>query len=199
MKERDDMSFDVYAWRKAERARLIEARRAMPLEAYQHASRRIEAQLMAHMPPGEHALVGGYWPFRREFDCLPYLRAVIAAGAEVALPVVIARDQPLEFRRWHEGVRMEAGVWNILHPTEGPAVIPTALVIPLVGFDEKGYRLGYGAGYYDATLSSFTHHPATVGVGFEFSFLRTIHPQPHDRPLGAIITEERLRSFAPPA
>ncbi len=80
-------------------------------------------------------MLGGYWPFRREFDCLPYLREAVTHGKGAALPVVIAKGQPLEFRPWTPQTKMEAGVWNILHPAEGPAVEPGALIVPLVGFD----------------------------------------------------------------
>jgi 5-formyltetrahydrofolate cyclo-ligase len=87
---------------------------------------------------------------------------------------------------------MQAGAWNIPHPAEGSAVFPSALVIPLVGFDAAGFRLGYGAGYYDATLAAFPERPLTVGVGFDFSRLPTIHPQPLDQPMDVIITEAEL-------
>jgi 5-formyltetrahydrofolate cyclo-ligase len=92
---------------------------------------------------------------------------------------------------------MEKGVLDIPHPAEGSPVIPTALLIPLVGFDDAGFRLGYGAAYYDMTLAALPVQPLAIGVGFEFSLLATIHPQPHDRPLDAIITEAGLREDFP--
>lgn len=186
---------DVRAWRKEQRARLLDARRAMPLETHQSASNRISAALFARLPPGSCPLIGCYWPFRREFNCIPYMREVIRSGGHVALPVVVARGRPLEFRRWTEGAKMETGVWNIPHPAAGPAVAPDALLVPLVGFDEAGYRLGYGAGYYDATIAAIAKRPFVLGVGFEFSRLPTIHPQPHDRPMDVIMTEATLREI----
>jgi 5-formyltetrahydrofolate cyclo-ligase len=108
------------------------------------------------------------------------------------LPVVLQKNHPLEFRPWTPQTKMEAGVWKILHPAEGPSVHPKALLIPLVGFDERGYRLGYGAGYYDRTLAAFPAMPMTIGVGFELCRLPTIHPQPHDVPLDYIVTEAGL-------
>lgn len=147
------------------------------------------AALVVRLPPATHKLLGCYWPFRREFNCLPYMREVLRVGGRVALPVVIARGRPLEFREWTEGAKMEAGIWNIPQPASGPPVVPTALIVPLLGFDEAGFRLGYGAGYYDATIASLAERPFAVGVGFEFSRLPTIYPQPHDRPMDTIITE----------
>lgn len=139
--------------------------------------------------------IGCYWPFRREPDCLPYMRDVLRSGGQVALPVVVGRGQPLEFRMWNERTKMEAGVWGILHPAEGAPVVPTVLIVPLLGFDDAGYRLGYGAGYYDMTLASLSPRPFTVGVGFESARLATIYPQPHDVPLDVIVTENGKRVF----
>ncbi len=180
---------DLRAWRKGERARLVEARMALTLDEHQARSEAISANLATLFAPESFGLWGGYWPFRREYDCLPFLRQVIAGDGRAALPVVVAKNQPLEFRCWTPEAKMEAGVWNILHPAEGPAVWPTALLVALVGFDEDGYRLGYGSGYYDRTLAIFADKPVTIGVGFELSRLPTIHPQPHDLPMDYIVTE----------
>ncbi len=180
---------DLRLWRKAERARLIEARMALPLEEHQAKSAAIARQLAERFPASSLASLGCYWPYRREYDCIPLMRQVIAAGGWAALPVVLEKNHPLEFRRWTPETKMEAGVWNILHPAEGEPVHPAALLIPLVGFDEAGYRLGYGAGYYDRTLAAFPHTPLTIGVGFELSRMATIHPQSHDVPMDYVVTE----------
>jgi 5-formyltetrahydrofolate cyclo-ligase len=68
-------------------------------------------------------------------------------------------------------------------------VRPTVLLVPLVGFDAQGYRLGYGGGYYDRTLAAMTPRARAIGVGYELGRLETIHPQPHDVPMDAIVTE----------
>jgi 5-formyltetrahydrofolate cyclo-ligase len=180
---------DLAGWRKSERERLIAARMAMPADAHRAASAAIGKLLGAHFMPETPGLIGCYWPFQREFNCLPVMRRVIALGGEVALPTVVRRRAPLEFRRWTPDTPMAAGVWDIPHPAEGPAVHPTLLLIPLVGFDERGYRLGYGVGYYDRTLAAFPHRPATWGVGFELGRLQSIDPQPHDVPMDHIVTE----------
>ena len=195
-----DLTFEaplhVPSWRKGERARLLGARRAMASDTHKIASEAIWKALLAQLPPASHSLVGCYWPFRKEFNCLPYMREVLRRGDQVALPAVVGRGTPMEFRCWTEDAKMEAGVWNIPHPASGPPVWPTALVIPLVGFDDAGFRLGYGAGYYDTTIAAFAEKPYAVGVGFEFSRLPTIFPQAHDRPMDAIITELRVRAWS---
>jgi 5-formyltetrahydrofolate cyclo-ligase len=183
------LASEVRAWRKTERARLIEARMALPLDEHRAASEAISQHLASRFPAEALPSLGCYWPFRREYDCLPLMRSVIEAGGKVALPVVLEKNHPLEFRPWTPKARMEAGVWNILHPAEGPAVRPAVLLVPLVGFDAQGYRLGYGAGYYDRTIATYTTPPLTIGVGFELCRMSTIHPQSHDLPMDYIVTE----------
>lgn len=183
---------ELRSWRKAERERLIAARMALPLDQHAAKSAAISAELASRFPPAALPSLGCYWPFRREYDCLPLMRQLIELGGQVALPVVLAKGQPLEFRAWTPKTRMEAGVWNILHPAEGPAVHPAALLIPVVGFDGGGYRLGYGAGFYDRTLAAMPHMPLTIGVGFELCRMPTIHPQAYDIPIDYIITEAGL-------
>jgi 5-formyltetrahydrofolate cyclo-ligase len=176
------------AWRKAERRRLIAERLAMTDEARAAASAAIEATLTARFPPGRLPIVAGYWPLRGEFDPLPYLRRAIGAGGAVALPVVTPKT-PLAFRLWTPDSPMTAGVWDIPYPAEGDAVAPSALLIPLVGFDAANHRLGHGGGYYDRTLAAASPRPLAIGVGFELGRLASIAPAPQDRRMDVIITE----------
>jgi 5,10-methenyltetrahydrofolate synthetase len=177
------------AWRRAERRRLIAERLAMTPEARAVAGAAIGAALAARFPPGSLALVAGYWPIRAEYNVLDYLRLTIDAGAAVALPVVTAPATPLQFRTWTPQARMEPGRWITFHPADGPAVTPTALLIPLVGFDPAGHRLGYGGGFYDRTLAALEPRPLAIGIGFEMARLASIDPGPHDAPMDVIITE----------
>jgi hypothetical protein len=105
---------------------------------------------------------------------------------------VVAKGQPLEFWAWHPSAPLRRGVWDIPIPVERLVVRPTALLVPLVGFDDAGYRLGYGGGYYDRTLAVMRPRPLTIGIGYELGRLATIHPQPHDIQLDAIVTEAGL-------
>jgi 5-formyltetrahydrofolate cyclo-ligase len=180
------------AARRALRERLLAERLAMSDEAQARANAAIEAALVGRFAPGAVALVGGYWPIRREVDPLPYLKRVLAAGAAVALPAIVGPRQPLEYRPWTPAVRMEAGRHQIPHPAEGSAVFPTALLVPLVGFDRAGHRLGYGGGYYDRTLAALTPRPLAIGLGFELGRLATLSPRPHDAPMDYIFTEAGL-------
>ena len=158
------------------------------------ASAAIEMALLRRLPPGAYPIVGGYWPIQGEFDPRPYLLKSIEAGAHVALPVARRPAGPLEFRLWTPGAPMTAGLWDIPHPAEGAIVVPSALLIPLVGFDGAGHRLGNGGGYYDRTLAALTPRPLAIGVGFELGRLATIAPAPHDQPMDAIVTEAGVQS-----
>jgi len=175
--------------RKAQRRRLIAARLAMSGAARAAASARIEAALTQRFAPGVFPILAGYWPIQGEWDPLPYLRRVIAAGGAVALPVAKRPVGPLEFRLWSPDAPMAAGLWDIPHPADGAAVTPSALLIPLVGFDGACHRLGNGGGYYDRTLAALSPKPLAIGVGFELGRLGSISPQPHDQPMDVIVTE----------
>jgi 5-formyltetrahydrofolate cyclo-ligase len=176
-------------WRKAERRRLIAARLAMGKAERTRAAALIDAALTSRLPPGDVPILAGYWPIRGEFDPLPLLRRALAAGGRVALPVAVRPRAPLEFRLWTPDAPMAAGRFDILHPAEGAAVTPTALLVPLVGFDAAGHRLGYGGGYYDRTLAALSPRPLAIGVGYELGRLERIAPAAHDHPMDLIVTE----------
>jgi 5-formyltetrahydrofolate cyclo-ligase len=179
----------VRAWRRTERAALIARRVAVPAAERRERDAAITHHLRALVPDLARRHVGFYWPFKGEYDPRPLARALHGEGARLALPVVAAKGRPLIFRDWRPGVPMVPGVWNIPIPAEGEEVMPDTLLIPLVGFDPRGYRLGYGGGYYDRTLANMAPRPLAIGVGFEVSRLATIHPQPHDMRMDLIVTE----------
>lgn len=186
---------EVRTWRKAKRTELIEARRALPIETHRRYSDAIEAELDDRFGELAGRLVGGYAPFRREFNVTPLMVRLVQAGGRTALPVVLGPGRPLEFREWRPGVKMAVGVYDIPYPAEGDPVHPDALIVPMPGFDPLGYRLGYGAGYYDRTLAAYADKPLCIGVAFELGRLCTIHPQPHDIPMDVVITEAGVMSL----
>lgn len=177
-------------WRKAERARLIEARLAIPADIRARAAARIAERLDGEAQHLDGSTVGIYWPFRGEPDLREWAASAIARGARIALPVVVAKGQPLVFRSWAPGEKLEKGVWNIPIPAGGEQVLPDLVIAPLVGFDEAGYRLGYGGGFYDRTLAAMPARPQTIGVGFGFARLATIFPQWHDIPMDSLVVED---------
>jgi 5-formyltetrahydrofolate cyclo-ligase len=188
---------EVKRWRKEQRARLIARRQAIP----QNERRRLQSSILdlveRHFPDLASGRMGFYWPFRGEIGLHSLVRRLVAQGARAALPVVVEKSQPLEFRAWRPGAPLERGVWNIPIPAEREVVRPTALLVPLVGFDADGFRLGYGGGYYDRTLAALEPKPLTIGIGFEVGRLPTIHPQPHDVPMDTIVTEAGVATANP--
>lgn len=180
---------EIRAWRKAERARLIEARLAAGRERRAAWSAAIEQSLETRLPFLAEATLGFYWPFKGEFDARPLVRRLQQRGGRFALPVVVEKAAPLVFRAWAPGEKLVPGVWQIPVPEADRRVEPDFLLVPLVGYDERGYRLGYGGGYYDRTLAALGRRPLAVAVGFTLSALGTIYPQPHDIPMDLIVTE----------
>lgn len=182
----------VKRWRRGERERLIAQRQAMPSDERRRLGTLIEAELRA-LITARPGILGVYWPFRAEFDPRSLIEWAVAAGHTVALPVVIDRQGPLEYRSWRPGETLVDGVWNIPVPEKREIVVPSLVLAPLVGFDRACYRLGYGGGYFDRTLASLSPRPFAIGVGFEFQSLETIHPQSFDVPMRAIVTEAGVR------
>ena len=180
----------VRQWRRETRAALIERRVSISAQDRAAWSERVERALRAALPGASGISIGLYWPFRGEFDPRPLLTPLRGTGVRLALPVVVEKGRPLQFRDWSPGDRMTRGVWNIPVPAEGAAVDPDVLIAPLVGFDQAGYRLGYGGGFYDRTIASKSMRPRVIGVGFDLARLATIYPQPHDVPMDIIVTEE---------
>ena len=182
----------VNLWRRGERTRLIALRQALSAADRRRWSEHILAELQTFLAdrPG---VLGVYWPFRAEVDPLPLIDLTIASGREIALPVVVDRKGPLEYRSWRPGERLVDGVWNIPVPEKHAIVVPAVVLAPLVGFDAECYRLGYGGGYFDRTLAALAPKPLAIGVGFAIQALETIHPQPFDVPMDLIVTEAGTR------
>ena len=153
----------------------------------------IEAKLRALLLEQSVMTLGVYWPFQAEFDPRALIDWGIAQGFAVALPVVVDKKGPLEYRAWRPGEALVDGVWNIPIPEEREIVLPQAVLAPLVGFDQQCYRLGYGGGYFDRTLAAFPTRPLAIGVGYEISQIETIVPQSFDIPMDVIVTEAQIR------
>ena len=183
---------EVKRWRRGERERLLALRQGLPAEDRQRRSARIEAELRALI--GERdGILGVYWPFRAEFDPRGLVDWAVAAGRIVALPVVVDKKGPLEYRAWRPGEKLVDGVWNIPVPEKREIVVPAIVLAPVVGFDRECYRLGYGGGYFDRTLAALKPKPLAIGVGFAAQAIETIHPQPFDIVMDLIVTETGVR------
>lgn len=177
------------AFRREQRERLIAARLAVPTAAHRAATVAIGERLGAVLEVLRPAVLGAYWPIRQEFNPLPLLQRCLTAGVRVALPTIRVKKEPLEFRLWHPDARMQVGVYDIPYPADGAAVQPDTLLIPMLGFDAAGFRLGYGGGYYDRTVAVLIPRPRLVGVAYELARFPTIHPLWHDIRMDCVVTE----------
>lgn len=180
---------DLKAWRKSQRERLVATRKALAAEVVESARRRIDAALLRSFPGLASSRLAFCWPILNEYDARHLVRTLRERGALTALPVVVAPKQPLAFREWHPGVKLEKGALDIPYPVGSPEVVPSAVLLPMNGWDDGGYRLGYGAGFFDRTLASLAKKPVVIGVAYEIAHLDTIHPQPWDIPADYVVTE----------
>ncbi|HVS27182.1 MAG TPA: 5-formyltetrahydrofolate cyclo-ligase [Burkholderiales bacterium] len=180
---------ELKTWRKELRAELI-ARRLAANPAERSAwNDAISNHLERAFPNLARGVVVFCWPHKNEFDARFLMRKLRERGAVTALPVVVAPKTPLIFREWHPGVKMANGVLDIPYPAQSSEVVPDTVLLPMNGFDEEGYRLGYGGGYFDRTLASLNKKPLVIGVTYELARLATIHPQAYDLPMDFIVTE----------
>ncbi|HTH62440.1 MAG TPA: 5-formyltetrahydrofolate cyclo-ligase [Paraburkholderia sp.] len=175
------------------RTRLFATRVAAAADAATNdALARHVAALIARFAP---RCIGFYWPLRGEFDARALIAAWLAADPQrrAALPVIHERHTPLDFLAWTPDMPMREGHHCIPEPATGQRALPDLLLVPCVGFDADGYRLGYGGGYYDRTLAAWpgATPPVTVGIAYEACRIETglLAREAHDLPLDAIVTD----------
>ncbi len=183
---------NIIRWRKNERKRLIDQRLAISNEKRSNRAQHIGARLDMLLPDLAGISVSLYWPFRGEPDLRAWAAAIRARGATCALPVVVENNAPLTFRLWRTGEPLALGVWNIPIPADSAEVVPDVVIASVVGFDQQGYRLGYGGGFYDRTFAALTKKPRAVGVGYSQAAIATIYPLRHDIPMDVIVTEQGI-------
>jgi 5-formyltetrahydrofolate cyclo-ligase len=176
-------------WRKAQREKLVAARMALPAATLDAFRQRIDANLELSFPGLARCRLAFCWPIKGEYDARHFARTLRERGALTALPVVVAQKKPLIFREWHPGVALATGALDIPYPVDSPEIQPDAVILPMNGWDAQGYRLGYGAGFFDRTLASLPKRPVVIGVSYELARLDTIYPQPWDIPMDYVVTE----------
>ncbi len=144
-------------------------------------------------------VVSAFHPLRDEPDALELLQALAAEDFLTALPVVVGRGSALTFRLWRPGDPTRTGAMSIVEPLEtAPAVDPDLLFVPLACFDQRGHRIGYGAGYYDRSLARLrTIKPVhAVGVAYGACEVAAVPNEAHDQRLDAVLTEEQTILFS---
>src|SRR5712671_1923981 len=189
-----DSSTPISVDKSTLRAAALAARDALSSEHRGAAAEAIAARgLPIEIMPG--AVVAGYSPIRSEIDPTPLLRKLAAPGVQLALPAIMAGNQPLKFRSWAFSDRLRRGRLGILEPPSDAAeLVPDVLLVPLAAFDRLGHRIGYGAGHYDVTLAHLRKAKAITAIGLAFAVQesKAIPMQPHDVALDYVLTEKHV-------
>jgi 5-formyltetrahydrofolate cyclo-ligase len=163
------------------------------------APERVAANFAKSFRLAKGAVVSGYWPGRSELDIRILMEALHAQGHAIALPVVMGRGKPLIFRAWRPGAVLEAKKFGLREPAaEAVEMTPSVLLVPFLAFDEDGYRIGYGAGYYDMTLAALRSRGAVlaIGVGYSAQCVGRLPRDGHDERLDWVVTEGSVVRFA---
>ena len=168
--------------------------RRLPVMEQSAAAQTIAARGLP-IPVPAAAVVSGYSPLKFEISPLPLMRRAADVGAQLALPMVQGRGSPLIMRAWSFGEALGSGVWGIREPKpEAPEVFPDILIVPILAFDRAGYRLGYGAGYYDMTITRLrAMKPITaIGIAFAAQEITEVPKTPRDARLDLVLTEREI-------
>jgi 5-formyltetrahydrofolate cyclo-ligase len=166
-------------------------RDALPAETRSTAAEAIASRpFPLSIKPG--TIVSGFMPLKSEINPLPLMRKLAEQGARLALPMIAGRGKPLIMRAWEFGAPLDRGQWDIREPkSEAAAVEPDILLVPLLAFDRAGHRVGYGAGYYDLTITQLRARKPimTVGLAFAAQEVPAVPATPRDARLDLVLTE----------
>ncbi len=145
----------------------------------------------------EISIISGYMPMRTEISPLAAMTVMHGQDKRICVPVIPGKDQPLEFREWTPQCEMAEGAFGALIPVGTAVLEPELLITPLLAWDRKGYRLGYGGGYYDRTLEQLRARRRTIAVGFAYSAqeVQKVPREATDQPLDALVTEKEIHFF----
>lgn len=173
----------------ADRRAALKSRRA-------ELSLALAQQFVAQVPVPQSAAVSSYWAIGDEADPQFLETELRRRGHRIVMPRVVGRSQPLDFHLWEAGAKLVRGGFGLSEPArDWPKVHPDILIVPLLAFDGAGYRIGYGAGYYDRTIRVLRAVKSITAAGFAFA-VQEFHELPHlnhDERLDWIVTENGAR------
>lgn len=154
-------------------------------------------QQFAQLTFPEKSIIAGYSAIRSELDVFPAMGELGKMGHTLCLPEVEHKEAPLVFYRWSFGQKLSKGSYGIEVSTDSEQLSPDILLVPLVAFDRRGYRIGYGAGYYDQTISQLKRKKdiIAIGVAYEMQCVDKVPEEPHDQLLDMVITEKESIHF----
>ncbi len=182
---------------KAELRKDLAARRLEAAGKIDAAGERLAEVFLDYGPQiPDKSIMAGYWPIRSEIDVRPLMERLRAAGVGLALPAAQDRLGGLVFRRYEGGTPPAKDAWGIPAPAAtAPIVRPHVVLVPLLGFDTGGGRLGYGAGIYDGALNRLraSGPVVAIGVGFGCQQVKKVPHEAHDALLDWVITDQGVR------
>ena len=188
-----------HAERRSLRQRLLQQRLHLPPDTRQQSANNIATHLETLFRQLQQPVAGNtlsfYWPIRQEPELWPAMQFWQAGGGRLALPVISTADAAMQFRLWHAQTPMQADRFGIPTPQQGEWCHPAIILLPGLAFDDAGYRLGYGGGYFDRTLATLEPRPLLIGVFYEFQRLRSTYPMAHDQRLDYVVTELGVGRF----
>jgi 5-formyltetrahydrofolate cyclo-ligase len=188
----------LIAQKQAMRAEARE-RRAILNASVQEAPRKMARQFLAAIPMLPNATVSAYFPVGDEADPLPLIEQLRAKGHAIALPRVAGvKHTPLAFHVYPPDARLIRHRFGMHEPVaDWTIAIPSVVIVPLLAFDARGHRLGYGAGYYDATLADLRrgHDVMAVGYAYAGQEVPEVPADQHDQKLDWVVTEAGARRF----
>ena len=177
----------------------LAVRAGIPADDQQKAARCIVSRFFEVLSIKPGSVVAGYWPTRAEIDIRPLLHEIRKRGGRIVLPTVADFKKPLIFREWLPETSMIDGRFGIKQPDpeSSDAFVPSLLLVPMLAFDLKGHRLGYGSGFYDRTFASFegVHDFKAIGMAYEVQMVDHVPTDEHDYRMDMIITEQYIRTF----
>ena len=148
--------------------------------------------------PAKNQIISAYWPTGKEFDCRFLLDELVNKGFQCALPVIEGDSRVLKFAPWSHDITMEKNTLGIEEPQGSDFVEPDIVIAPLLAFDQKGYRLGQGGGYYDATVADLRSRKEIIYIGLgyaEQAVLLKLPREDHDIPLDYALTPKGVMDF----
>ena len=180
--------------KKTIRHNAVARRDALPAAERAAAAETLAARALP-FPVATGAIVSGFFPLKSEISPLPLMRTLAAQGARLALPVIDARGKPLIMRAFAFGDELASGQWGIREPKpEAPEVAPDILLVPMLAFDRRGNRIGYGAGYYDMTIAKLRALKPVVAAGIAYAAqeIDAVPVTPRDARLDLVLTEREI-------
>lgn len=195
------MSENMAAQKDVLRAEALRARGLLSLDASE--DELFRKLFFGNIKPQSDQIVAAYWPKGREFDTQSLIDECLDKGIRIALPVVQKESRVLKFALWDQSIDLMKGEYGILHPVlneNTEYVSPDIFLVPLLAFDRRGYRLGFGGGYYDATLAFYQSEKDMCSVGVAYAqqaCLFNLPTEEHDVKMDWVITQQGAQKYVP--